>query len=421
MIKKVEVYYRGWGENWLWGTLVSTTIANGRPSILFEYSEKAKEKGYELSKYKLPLATSKGLIGGFPVHQMKLPGPVYDSMPDGWGLLLMDRLFRSRGLDVSKISPLDRLTHIGDNAMGALSFKPVVTDMDENNTDISIEQLATEIREIVSGFGVEFLERIAKVGGSPQGARPKALVYRCLSSGAFSTAQHEGWEPWLIKFPGANEHPESCAVEYVYAECLRICAIETPNTEHFTMNNGLAAFASKRFDRKGDIRIPMQSLAAFTGADYSVPGSIDYSTFLRATEMCTNDVREKKIAYERVVFNVAFNNRDDHPKNVSYIMSARGQWRLSPAFDVTFCNGPGGYHQMDVMGEALSINREKMISLGVNEAEISKEMAGSIIDTICATAKRFTDLANTILPGSITKETLEQIQVKINKNVKLLS
>lgn len=66
--------------------------------------------------------------------------------------------------------------------------------------------------------------------------------------------------------------------------------------------------------------------------------------------MCTNDVRQKARAFERVVFNVAFNNRDDHPKNFAHLMSPRGDWTLAPAYDVTSCEGPGGYHQMDVMG-----------------------------------------------------------------------
>ncbi len=65
------------------------------------------------------------------------------------------------------------------------------------------------------------------------------------------------------------------------------------------------------------MRIPMQSLAAFTGADFKSPGSLNYSNFLRATHFVPNDIREKAIAFKRAVFNVVFNNRDDHCKNFS--------------------------------------------------------------------------------------------------------
>ncbi len=67
--------------------------------------------------------------------------------------------------------------------------------------------------------------------------------------------------------------------------------------------------------------------------------------------MCTQDVRERLHAFKRAVFNVLFNNRDDHTKNFSFLMEKNGQWKLAPAYDVTFCEGPGGYHQMDIMEE----------------------------------------------------------------------
>jgi serine/threonine-protein kinase HipA len=135
--------------------------------------------------------------------------------------------------------------------------------------------------------------------------------------------------------------------------------------------------------------------------------------------MCTNDVREKAIAFERAVFNVAFNNRDDHPKNFSYLMSPAGDWKLAPAYDVTFCEGPGGYHQMDVMGEALAINRKALLRLA-DEAEVSWERASSIIDRICSVASQFATVAEKLYPQAITQETLRIIQGRIDDNVALL-
>jgi serine/threonine-protein kinase HipA len=279
--------------------------------------------------------------------------------------------------------------------------------------------LAAEIQEVVQGDGGEFLHTLMLVGGSPQGARPKALVYRNVDTGAFTTAATPGFEAWLIKFPAKGEHPEVCAIESVYAECLRRCGIRTPDTQHFTLPGGLAAFASRRFDRVNGRRVPMQSLAAFTGADYTSPGSLDYVNFLRATQLCTNDVREKAIAYERAVFNVAFNNRDDHPKNFAYLMSASGDWSLAPAYDVTFCEGPGGYHQMDVLGEALAIDRSAMLRLG-DEAEMSAQAAGVVIDAVCEIGLQFASIARQIHPGLIRSETLQAVQGRIDENVSLL-
>ncbi|MGH8382405.1 type II toxin-antitoxin system HipA family toxin [Pseudomonas sp.] len=418
MLEQVDVYYDGWGERWLWGTLMSTTVLTGRPQIVFEYSDEAKLKGLELSSFRLPLEGAK-LRRDFPSHQLGLPGPVYDSLPDGWGMLLMDRLFRSRRLNTARIGALERLAYIGNNAMGAMSFEPVAPEGQEPGVDIPLDLLAAEVQEVLHGEGEEFLQTLLLVGGSPQGARPKALVYRNPQTGTYTTAVTPGFETWLIKFPAKEENAEVCAIEMVYAECLRMCGIQTPDTQYFSLPNGLAAFASKRFDRQDGQRVPMQSLAAFTGGDYKVPGVLDYVNFLRATQMCTNDVREKALAFERAVFNVAFNNRDDHPKNFAYIMSSTGEWKLAPAYDVTFCEGPGGYHQMDVMGEAMAIKREAMLRLA-GEAEVAEDIAGVIIDNICTVASQFAAIADNLFPQLITRDTLYMIQGRINQNIDLL-
>ena len=147
MADRVEVYYEGWGERWLWGTLATTTALTRRPLIFFEYSQQALEKGFELSAFSLPLKGDR-LRQNFPAHQLGLPGPVYDSLPDGWGMLLMDRLFRQRGLSAARIGPLERLTYIGSNAMGAMSFVPVQTDLADSKHDIPLTQLAEEVREV---------------------------------------------------------------------------------------------------------------------------------------------------------------------------------------------------------------------------------------------------------------------------------
>ncbi|MFP3504906.1 type II toxin-antitoxin system HipA family toxin [Burkholderia sp. SIMBA_062] len=418
MIERIDVYYDGWGEHWLWGSMVSTTAITGRPLIVFEYSDDARKRGLELSSYALPVQGSR-LRKDFPSHQLGLPGPVYDALPDGWGMLLMDRLFKRRGLNAARIGPLERLAYIGNHAMGAMSFEPVAPEIQEPQPNIPLDRLAAEVQEVLDGEGGAFLQQLLQVGGSPQGARPKALVYRDPRSDIFTTAAVAGFEAWLVKFPARHEHPEVCAIEMVYAECLRMCGIETPDTLHFDLPGGMAAFASRRFDRRDGLRVPMQSVAAFTGADYKTPGALDYVNFLRATHMCTNDVREKARALERAVFNVAFNNRDDHPKNFAYIMARSGEWQLAPAYDVTFCEGPGGYHQMDVMGEALQIDRAALLGLA-KEAEISAAVAGDMIDRMCSVASRFSVIATRDYQRTITEDTLTSIQRRIDENVALL-
>jgi serine/threonine-protein kinase HipA len=419
MLKQVDVYYDGWGEHSHWGTLVSTNALTSRPLIAFEYSAEARRRALELSAYRLPLKGEQ-LRRDFPLYQLGLPGPVYDALPDGWGMLLMDRLFKRRGLNPARIGALERLAYIGADAMGAMSFKPASAELEASEGEIPLTQLAHEVQAVLKGEGAEFLQTLLRMGGSPQGARPKVLLYGDPGTGVFSTQASNDQDAWLIKFPARQEHPEVCAVEAIYSACLQRCGIQTPLAEYILLPDGQAAFASRRFDRKDGMRVPMQSLAAFTGADFQTPGALDYVNFLRATQMCTNDVREKSLAFERAVFNIVFNNRDDHPKNFAYVMSRTGEWTLAPAYDVTFCDGPGGYHQMDVMGEALEVNRKQLLSLGTQEAELSTADTADVIDKICEIASAFASIANDMLAGQITPQTLNAIQKQINQNISRL-
>lgn len=89
-------------------------------------------------------------------------------------------------------------------------------------------------------------------------------------------------------------------------------------------------------------------------------------------------------------------------------------------YDVTFCEGPAGYHQMDVMGEALHIDRKRLLSLGMEEAELSAQTAAYMIDNMCHVASSFTASAEHLLPGRITPDTLRTVQQRIDDNIRLL-
>lgn len=96
-------------------------------------------------------------------------------------------------------------------------------------------------------------------------------------------------------------------------------------------------------------------------------------------------------------------------------MSQNGQWKLAPAYDVTFCEGPGGYHQMDIMGKELDIPRQALVKLGTQEAELCVQEVDEIIGSICKVAIRFSNIAHDLLPGQIQAETLQLVQNRIEQ------
>ena len=362
-MKTLAVIYKGWGENWSLGTL-----ADAREGLYFEYSPEALTRGVALSPLRLKLAP--GAVTGFPAHQFRLPGILSDALPDGWGLYLMDKLFRQKGIDPASISVLDRLAWLGNRAMGALTFEPAQAVTTE--PDLTLVQLANEVRSITDELNPSSLRTLARMGGSPHGARPKALV----------TWQGE---PWLVKFPAHGESPEVCALEETYAELARACGIEVPPTKVWDLGPDLAAFGTRRFDRQGGDRVPVFTLAGLLDADFRLPSSVDYATFLRLTRFLTKDEDQVRQAFRRCVFNVVFHNRDDHPKNHAFLLDRDRQWRLTPAYDLTYSNGPGGEHHMDIEGEGLAPGVPHLLRLA-QKADLKPTVARRIVEEVVAVA-----------------------------------
>jgi serine/threonine-protein kinase HipA len=164
-------------------------------------------------------------------------------------------------------------------------------------------------------------------------------------------------------------------------------------TLYFDLDKKLAGFGIERFDVERGMRVPVHTLAGLLHANFRLPSAVDYGTFLRATRFLTRNQVEVNKAYERAVFNVVFNNRDDHAKNISFRLSQDRTWHLAPAYDLTYCEGPGGEHQMDVCGEGRFITRGNMLELAkqgdvpARFAQDSLERALGLVDALATMAK----------------------------------
>ncbi len=67
-----------------------------------------------------------------------------------------------------------------------------------------------------------------------------------------------------------------------------------------------------------------------------------------------------------MVFNIAAANLDDHVKNIAFLMSPEGAWRLAPAFDMTYARG-GPWtrtHQMTLRGKDDEVSRDDLLAVG---------------------------------------------------------
>jgi len=413
-ISVINVYYKGFGSKRLIGQL---TMDGRRP--VFGYDAAWIADGLEISPIEMPLRSAPYYGSHATSHY--LCGLLSDSLPDGWGLLLMDRFFRKvMDKPIQQINVLDRLAYIGDSAMGALSFEPEHDLSDAiDMPELTLAKLAAANQTILSGQDSGILAELIVIGGSPQGARPKALVLYDETSGFITTdltRANPPATPWLIKFPAQSEHKSVCLLEALYADMAKQAGLNMPAHHYFDINNDYAAFGVERFDRIGDQRVHTHTLAGLLDIDFRIP-SLDYLQYLRCVRMLTGSQAAVEDGFRHAVFNVIFNNKDDHSKNFSFMMNKAGRWSLAPVYDLAYNSGMNGYHQMDVTGEAKHPTRSDLLKLA-KAADIKKNKAQTMIDQVASVAEAFLTI---IKNYDIEKELSNKVACDIKNNIERMA
>ena len=351
-------------------------ILNG--IIYFEYDNTFLEGNLEISPIKLPLQRGVVELPRDPFEG--LAGIFNDSLPDGWGRLLFDRMLRNEGILSSEITPLDRLAHVGLQGLGALVYEPDESPKFDDEI-IDLDVLASQTKEVLEGDSDEVIAELLALNGSSAGARPKALIgvdkeRKNISFGALQLS--DDFEHWMVKFPNSQDGKDAGAIEYVYALMATEAGITMPNVHLFSSQKGNGYFAVKRFDREGNKRLHMHTVSGLIHSNFRFP-SLDYEDLLSLTSYLTKDIREVEKMFRLAVFNVMAHNQDDHAKNFTFLMNEFGEWKLSPAYDLTFSNGPGGEQSTMVMGEGRNITLKHLSKLG-SEAQLSKEFIENVIE-----------------------------------------
>ncbi|MBU1216096.1 type II toxin-antitoxin system HipA family toxin [bacterium] len=357
-IKTINVFLHQEGNKMLVGKL-----AHKDGIIYFEYESAFLETKLQISPYKLPLKSGvqicddkvfEGLFGVFG-----------DSLPDGWGRLLLDRHFLKQGVHYNEITPLDRLGYIGQFGIGALSYEPMIENIDtSHNEAIVLDKLALASHEILQGNSEEMIDKLLYLGGSSAGARPKVMLQLSNDNKKLlhgSQTLQDGYEHWMVKFASSNDSIDIGKIEYVYSLMAKDAKIDMSESTllHGKINS---YFATKRFDRVGNTRVHLHSVAGLTHSDFRMP-TLDYDDLLSLTLHLTKDVNEQLKMFRLACFNLFAHNRDDHAKNFSFIMKNDGAWKLSPAYDLTFSYGPGGEHSSTYLGEGKAPNSSHLIAL----------------------------------------------------------
>lgn len=383
--------------------LVGHLAERGR-RVFFEYDPAFLQDPVWLSPFKVP--PQAGLLE----HVDRDFGPIFglfdDSLPDGWGLLLMDRYFQSLDKTLAEVSVLDRLAFLGTRTMGALTYHPPTSPATEGRRDLDLHEMARASEQVLSGSSRELLPRLLRAGGSPGGARPKVLVGVCgdeILSGEEDLPS--GFEHWMVKFGGPEDLADVGAVEMAYSRMAREAGIDMPKTRLFETSQRGRFFGVKRFDREHNRRFHMHTFGNLIHSNYRLP-SCDYLQLLKTTKILTRDHQQVQTCFRRMVFNVLAHNRDDHVKNFAFRLAKGGEWELSPAYDLVPAPGPGGEHSMTIDGEGSRPTWAHMLKVAA-AAGVSKEESRTVRDEVIAGVENWSEHAEDVGVSLASRRTVE--------------
>jgi serine/threonine-protein kinase HipA len=389
--------------------LVGQLIIKNR-LIYFQYAPEFIGLNLELSPFKLP--AKEGVYPGDVSLFGGLHGLFNDSLPDGWGQLLIDRHLRRKGIEPGALTPLDRLVYVGARGMGALIYEP---DCSEEFADgeLALDRLAQESQWVLEDKSELVFDDLLTLSGSSAGARPKVLVgvsddLTSLVAGV--DALPEKYNPWMIKFPSSQDLRDIGTIEYAYSLMARDAGIEMMPTHLFASQKGFPYFGVQRFDRQGNKRIHVHTASGLLHADFRLP-SLDYKDLALATRHLTRNQKEVEKVFRLGAFNVFAHNRDDHGKNFSFLMDTQGNWRLSPAYDLVFSSGPGGEHSTSVLGEGKSPTPETLITLA-RHVDITETTAKGIIDQVRGSVAQWRHYAKIADVSHASENRIAQFLVK---------
>ena len=330
--------------------LVGTLAKTPDRVVAFEYDSEWLNNGFSISPFSLPLIKKVFIPKYDPFGG--LFGVFNDSLPDGWGRLLVDRLFLKNKINPNEIDNLNRLAVVQESGMGALTYKPEHRFESGNNiSDYDI--LAQECSKILESQNSENLDELFKLGGSSGGARPKILT--SIDN-----------EDWIIKFPSSSDPKNIGEKEYQYSLCAKDCGINMTETRLFPSKICSGYFGIKRFDRKNGKKVHMVSVSGLLETSHRLP-NLDYNTLMKLTLELTRNYQDIEQMFRLMCFNVFAHNRDDHSKNFSFLFDdTKKEWHLSPAYDLTYSFSFNGEHATTINGEGKNPTLENILAVAKN-------------------------------------------------------
>jgi serine/threonine-protein kinase HipA len=416
----------------LWGDFVGAVLWDeATQTASFEYDRAFAAKKLDLSPLQMPTATPRiySFSGLSRETFLGLPGLLADSLPDAYGRAMLDRWLAFNGRTVA--NPVEQLCYQADRSMGALEFEPAQRIAENDTEQIEISSLIDVARQVlerkkelhVNLEDKSSISTIISVGTSAGGARAKAVVAFNEHTGDVRSGQiaaPEGYGHWLLKLDGVTNNalgdPKFYGlVEYAYYLLAKQAGIEMMESR-ILEEGGRSHFMTRRFDRVGsNEKLHTQTLCGLAHFDYRMLRAYSYEQLFEVMRRLKLPYNQQEQMYRRMVFNVVARNQDDHTKNTSFIMNRRGQWSLSPAYDVSWAYNPSGEwtsrHQMSVNNKWDDISRKDLLEFA-RRCDISKPLP--IIEQVVEAVSRWSEIAGELsIPVSQIDTICKMLRLKM--------
>jgi len=292
-----------------------------------------------------------------------LPPMFADSLPDVFGNHLFQSWLNAQGKPI-QFNALEQLAYLGQRGMGAWEYEPAIT-MDAPSS-FRIAEMAQLLSEILAEKGsltpenanTEGLLNLFRIGTSAGGMRPKILVAKHRKTqqilpGDLLYGPHHDY--FLVKLNLEDDalHPKE-TIEFIYASIAQQLGIDMMQCELWEEKH----FATHRFDRQNNQKQHVLTAAGLTGWDYQNPEESSYENLFKLAMALKIPLSELDQLFRRMVFNVVFNNIDDHLKNHSFCYRPEtNSWHLATAYDLTYALNPK--LKFRKVSRALSINGKR--------------------------------------------------------------
>lgn len=354
------------------GTLALSPDKKNR--CIFQYSRQWLSTGFSISPLQMPLKESIFIAPEIPFWGNF--GIFEDSLPDGYGRYLLARMLKKQGIDETRLTALQRLGIVGSRGMGALCYSPQLLDIDYQPLP-SLDDVQNQALELLRENDNNSELMLYFNSNNSGGCRPKCII-------------NDAAGQWIVKFRHTYDPIDMGEMEFKLNEAASRCGIKVPN--HRLLNGKY--FASRRFDISlvGE-RLHIATAGALLNESIDSP-KLDYTTLLQLTGFLTQDPKQVEQMFRVMVFNVVTENKDDHPKNFSFICRA-GKWELAPAYDLTY--SPEGYNGEHATSVCYNGNPtvNDIINAG-KKVNITARASQQIIDEIVETCREM-DVAKVFL------------------------